>query len=225
VSKHLIISRQAIHPFFADSLYVFALPALTAFAVLQSRVHEPWARLLSSSMKNDLRYAASDCFETFPFPEPDPRAVIPALEAIGERLYSARATYMVDTNHGLTQTYNQLKDPKCDEARIVALRALHEDLDRAVLEAYGWSDLAVPPFCPNDVDDRRALEPFQNTIVDRLFSLNTERAADEKRLGVTMPNKGKRGATKSMSKAARRVKTPAGSTQSDLFAPVEGDES
>jgi len=41
--------------------------------------------------KNDLRYAASDCFDTFPFPQPAPRAVIAPLEAIGERLYTARA--------------------------------------------------------------------------------------------------------------------------------------
>jgi hypothetical protein len=50
-------------------------------------------------------------FETFPFPQPDPRAVIPALEDIGERLYTARAAYMVDTQQGLTQTYNAAQGP------------------------------------------------------------------------------------------------------------------
>src|SRR5690606_16861096 len=124
------------------------------------RVHEVWARLLSSSMKTDLRYAASDCFETFPFPQSDPRTVISELETIGETLYALRATYMVGTDQGLTKTYNVLKDPQCTDSLILELRHLHEELDRAVLRAYpklqgvgsndpnvvGWSDIAVPPF-------------------------------------------------------------------------------
>lgn len=36
---------------------------------------------------------------------------------------------------------NALKDPVCDDPAILALRALHLDLDRAVLGAYGWTDL------------------------------------------------------------------------------------
>jgi phosphatidylserine/phosphatidylglycerophosphate/cardiolipin synthase-like enzyme len=57
------------------ALQVFAIPAFSAFAILQSRIHEPWARLLSSSLGSALRYTASDCFETFAFPQPDPRTV------------------------------------------------------------------------------------------------------------------------------------------------------
>ncbi len=87
-------------------------------------------------MKTDLRYAASDCFETFPFPQPDPRGVIDELEALSQQLYAARAKYMVDTEQGLTKTYNALKDPHCADARILALRELHEAMDRAVLRAY-----------------------------------------------------------------------------------------
>ncbi|GAB4209406.1 MAG: N-6 DNA methylase [Sandaracinaceae bacterium] len=183
VSKHLLISLQPTDRVFSEQLLVFTLSASTSFAVLQSRIHEPWARLLSSSMKNDLRYAASDCFETFPFPQPDPRTVIPALEDVGARLYDARAAYMVDTQQGLTQTYNRLKDPAETDARILALRRLHEEMDVAVLHAYGWNDLAVPPFCPMDDDDRAALEAFSAEVIDRLYVLNAERAADEARKG------------------------------------------
>lgn len=185
VSKHLLFSFQPTTRIFSHKIYVFPLPAHTSFAILQSRVHEPWAWLLSSTMGGaSINYSASDCFETFPFPHPDPRTVIPAVEAIGERLYTERASYMVDTNQGLTQTYNQLKNPQCDEPRILALRKLHEDMDRAVLDAYGWTDLQVPPFCPLTPEDQRALEQFQDTIIDRLFVLNAERAAEEKRLGI-----------------------------------------
>ena len=148
VSKHMVFSFQPRDRVFSEQLYVFPLECATAFGVLQSRIHESWARLLSSSLEDRLRYAASDCFETFPFPKPDPRTVIPELEAIGEKLYAARARFMVETNQGLTKTYNAIKDPACEDPRILALRALHEDMDRAVLAAYGWTDIAVPPCCP-----------------------------------------------------------------------------
>jgi hypothetical protein len=104
VSKHLLVSTQPIDRVFSEQLYVFPLQDCTQFAVLQSRVHEPWAKLLSSSMKTDLRYTATDCFDTFPFPQADPRSATPALEEVGDRLHEARRRYMVDTDQGLTQT-------------------------------------------------------------------------------------------------------------------------
>ena len=133
-------------------------------------------------MKTDLNYAPSDCFQTFPFPKPDPCTEIPSLEAIGERLYTARAAYMLTTQQGLTKTYNALKDPACDDPAILALRALHLDLDRAVLETYGWADIEVPPYTtPQTPAERRTLEIFEDAILDRLFALNATRAAAEAR--------------------------------------------
>ena len=53
---------------FANTLAVLSLDSHAAFCTLQSRPHEIWARFFGSSMKDDLRYTPSDCFETFPFP-------------------------------------------------------------------------------------------------------------------------------------------------------------
>lgn len=185
VSKHLILSFQPTDRIFAETLFVFPLPTQTAFAILQSRLHESWARLLSSSLEDRLRYAASDCFETFPFPEADPRAEIPALEAIGEALYTARADWLIETNQGLTDAYNRLKDPHDQDPRAVELRRLHEEMDRAVLAAYGWTDLQVPPFAtPATEPDRRRLEQFTDDAIDRLFILNSQRAEQERREGL-----------------------------------------
>ena len=196
VSKHLLVSAQPTDRVLSDQLFTFALPALSAFAVLQSRIHEPWARLLSSSMKNDLRYAASDCFETFPFPKPDPRTVIPELEDIGQRLYDKRAAYMIETQQGLTQTYNKLKDPGNQDTPILELRGLHEDMDRAVLAAYGWPQIQVPPFCPLTPEDQKSLETFQDQVIDHLFVLNAERAKEEARLGAASKKASKAKPTK-----------------------------
>jgi hypothetical protein len=95
-TKHLCFSFQIPGRVFSNKLYVFPFDGTSQFAALQSRVHEPWAWAMSSTLKQDLAYTPSECFETFPFPEPDPRAVIPTLEDVGARLYDARAAYMVD---------------------------------------------------------------------------------------------------------------------------------
>lgn len=221
VSKHLLFSFQPVDRVFSHALQVFCLASYSAFAILQSRIHEPWARLLSSSLEDRLRYAASDCFETFPFPQPDPRAVIPGVEAIGERLYTERAQYMIDTNQGLTQTYNRLKDPRCDDSRILKLRELHEEMDRAVLDAYGWKDIEVPPFCPKSADEQRALERFQDVVIDRLFVLNAQRAEEEKRLGAATATPKK----KATSKRVKKETANAAVAQSQLlFDAAEGEE-
>jgi len=214
ISKHRVFAAVTPQQVFTHNLYVFPLQSMTSFAVLQSKVHIPWADLLSSGLETRGGYRPSDCFETFPFPQPDPRAVIPAVEAAGERLYAARAAYMVDTNQGLTQTYNHLKDRQHDDPRILELRALHEAMDRAVLDAYGWTDLAVPPFCPLTPDDTRALDAFQDTIIDRLFVLNAERAAEERRLGLGKPT-----AKRSKPKRAWNAKTRGDERQTTLIDP------
>ncbi|HRI06260.1 MAG TPA: N-6 DNA methylase [Nannocystaceae bacterium] len=181
VTKHLCFSLQPTIRFFSEALYIFALSTHTAFAVLQSRVHEPWARLLSSSMKTDLRYAASDCFDTFPFPGADPREVIPEVEEAGREFYEERARFMVATEQGLTKTYNALKDPGNSDPAVLRLRRLTEAMDRAVLRAYGWTDLAdnLPPYCPLTPTQQTALQTFQDEVIDRLYQLNAHRAALE----------------------------------------------
>jgi hypothetical protein len=216
-----VFSFQPTDRVLNEKVYVFPLDPCASFAVLQSRVHEPWARLLSSTLgAGTLNYSASECFDTFPFPQPDPRTVIPALEDLGQRLYDTRAKYMVDTDQGLTQTYNQLKDPDCTEPRIVELRELHLEMDRAVLAAYGWSDLEVPPFTtPRTPEEEQALATFQDEVIDRLFVLNAKRA-EEERLAGASTTKGK---GKGKPRAASKGKKPAAKNQLALVDEDDGE--
>ena len=57
-------------------------------------------------------------------------------------------------------------------------------MDRAVLDAYGWTDVAVPPYCPLSDADKQALQAFEDEVIDRLYALNAERAREEERLGL-----------------------------------------
>ncbi len=200
VTKHLCFSFQPSGRVCAETTNVFVIEDHARFVVLQSRIHEPWARLLSSSMRNDLRYSASDCFDTFPFPAAEALAPTGDLEAIGARLYETRARLMVERNQGLTTTYNQLKDPACDDPEILALRRLHEDLDRAVLAAYAWPDIPVPAYeTPTTPATRAAQESFEDEIIDRLFALNATRAEKEQLQGSA------KAATSPAKKAARKT--------------------
>jgi hypothetical protein len=118
--------------------------------VMQSAVHMQWSLLQASSMKDDPRYTAADCFETFPFPaallesaanDPSHSATRQSLEVIGERYHQFRAELMVRNNEGLTSTYNRFHDPAETSSGLLELRRLHGEMDQAVLEAYGWSDV------------------------------------------------------------------------------------
>jgi hypothetical protein len=179
VTKHLCFSFQNTDRVFSHKLIVFPLATYAQAAVLQSRVHDEWTWLLSSTLGETLNYSPSDCFENFPFPNSSHLESKSSLEGIGKQLYEARAKFMVDTDQGLTKTYNALIDPDCRDPRIVQLRELHEEMDRAVLAAYGWDDVAVPAYgAPTSDTESRALAVFRDEVIDRLFLLNAELSRD-----------------------------------------------
>src|SRR5262249_5803508 len=124
---------------YSEATIVVASETCAAFCALQSRPHEVWARFFASSMKDDMRYTPSDCFETSPFPENF--ETNPALEAAGPAYYDYRAALIVQNNDGLTKSYNRFHDPYENSPEIKKLRELHNAMDRAVLDAYGWTDL------------------------------------------------------------------------------------
>ncbi|MCW5552268.1 MAG: class I SAM-dependent DNA methyltransferase [Verrucomicrobiae bacterium] len=188
---------------FGNTLDVFPLETFAAFGALQSRVHELWARRESSSMKDDLRYTPTDCFETFPFPiefEGDA-----SLEAAGREYYEFRAALMVRNNDGLTKTYNRFHDPEERSPDILKLRDLHAAMDAAVLTAYGWDDLIPKCTCEflldyeDEEDDesegkaRKRKKPWRyrwpdeirDEVLARLLKLNAERAKEEELAGQT----------------------------------------
>jgi len=198
VSPHLAFAIAPKGAIFAHTLNVIPKASLSLFSSIQSRPHELWARFFASSMKDDLRYTPSDCFETFPFPKGFEISAI--LEAAGQAYYDYRAALMVARNEGMTRTYNRFHDRNETAAEIVRLRELHAEMDCAVLEAYGWHDLAeraAPVFldATNEADHTyqgRLFWPsdFRDEVLARLLALNAERHAEEVRLGIAPGMKG-----------------------------------
>jgi methylase of polypeptide subunit release factors len=121
VSRSCAFGFAQIGAVYADSLVVICKDTSSAFAALQSRSHELWARFFASSMKDDLRYTPSDCFETFPFPVGFEANA--ALEAAGREYYEFRAALMQDLWLGLTEIYNLFHSP--DDEALARLEALY----------------------------------------------------------------------------------------------------
>lgn len=194
VSPQFSVAVMPAHLKFADSVIVFIFPTFGAFAAIQSRAHEFWARFFASSLKDDLRYTPSDCFETFPFPEGFETS--PALEAAGQAYHDHRAALMVARHEGMTKTYNRFHDPDERSEDIVRLRELHAEMDRAVLRAYGWDDLASsaePAFLDETNEDDHTYQgrlfwpsAFRDEVLARLLALNAERAAAERAAGIEL---------------------------------------
>ena len=178
---------------YSEKMIVFPEERDGFFAVMQSRVHEVWARFFSSTMKDDLQYTPSDCFETFPFPARWEESA--ALAEIGARYHAFRAELMKRRGEGLTKTYNRFHAPDEYDDETLELRKLHDAMDRAVLDAYGWSDLR--PECeflldweePEEDDGAKARkkkpwryrwpDAVRDDVLARLLALNAERAKEE----------------------------------------------
>ncbi|WP_419694408.1 hypothetical protein ACN2CC_28115 [Mesorhizobium muleiense] len=192
VGPHLAFVMQPTGRQFALTVNVFSFRQYPVFCLLQSRVHEIWARFFASTLEDRLRYTPSDCFETFPGPDDYPSDA--SLEAIGQTYHDHRAELMVTANEGMTKIYNRFHKDTEAGAAIQRLRELHDEMDRAVLRAYGWDDLAStlrPQFLAEDTEGDHTYQgryfwpaAERDLVLSRLLALNAERYAEEVRQGL-----------------------------------------
>jgi hypothetical protein len=198
IGNALAFSYLPMNSIANEKTVVFAFETYASFALLQSRLHEVWARFFSSTLKDDLQYTPSDCFDSFPFPSDYEASE--KLASAGETYYNYRAELMVKTDKGLTKTYNRFHDPEDQKPDIQKLRELHAEMDAAVLEAYDWSDLVAPcdfepEFADEEEDDDfapdgpkkpkkkkfrlRWRDEIRDKLLARLLELNRQRAAEQ----------------------------------------------
>ncbi|MCC5790979.1 MAG: hypothetical protein JJT75_15215 [Opitutales bacterium] len=152
-----------------------ALPDNFFLGVLSSKIHVTWALAQGGILGPTPRYNKTRCFETFPFPDCT-EAQKARIRELGEALDAHRKDRQA-AHPDLTMTgmYNVLeklhsgetlttKEKTIHEHGLVSiLKQLHDDLDAAVAEAYGW-----PSVLPEE------------EILTRLVALNHERAEEEK---------------------------------------------
>jgi hypothetical protein len=186
LTRYIVTPETAKHRFFVF-LPTSTLPdnMLTAFmtddayvlGVLSSRIHVAWALAAGGRLGvgNDPRYTKTKCFDPFPFPACSEeqkariRTVAENLDAHRRRQQSAHSDLT------LTGIYNVMeklrsgeeltpKEKKShDKGLVSTLKQLHEEVDVAVADAYGWSK-----------------ELTSDEIVERIVLLNAERAQRER---------------------------------------------
>jgi hypothetical protein len=175
-----------------EQTIVFAFDDDYHFAILEANIHEAWVRRNASTMRTDIRYTPTDCFDTFPFPQHSPAEAKVRAERLGADYHEHRRQIMLARNLGLTKTYNLFHDPECRDADIVRLRELHTEMDRTILACYGWDDLDPQhDFYPNDRGQTRFTITLasRREILRRLLDLNLQIGSGEKKKG-EVPGKG-----------------------------------
>ena len=176
---------------YAHKLGVFAYEDDAHFGLLSSAVHWWWAVTRTSTLGVAPNYSPTDAFETFSQPDLTNNAVGEA----GGALNDHRSTLMLARQEGLTKTYNRVHDPEEHGDDIVRLRELHVELDHAVRDAYGWTDLDLGHgFHETKFGTRFTFAPApRQEVLDRLLELNHERYAEEVRQGLRAKPKAKAG--------------------------------
>jgi hypothetical protein len=93
---------------------------------------------------------------------------------------------MLDRRLGLTKLYNLVHDQSHGSGDVKRLREIHAEVDHAVAEAYGWTDLDLGHGFHDTRQSRRfTIEPaVQTEILDRLLELNFDRYEQEVRQGL-----------------------------------------
>lgn len=187
VQVAFVLSRQVL----SDATVVFAYEDDYHFGVLSSGFHYLWTVRHCSTLGVGIRYTPTDVFEAFP-----QSSRSEAVSAAGEHLDTHRSALMVERDLGLTSVYNRVHDPDDRlDTDIRKLRDLHVELDLAVRDAYGWSDLDLGhgfhevrgqgirfTFSPETADK----------VLDRLLELNKTRYQAEVAAGLNQPASKKR---------------------------------
>ncbi len=143
--------------------------------VLSSRIHVVYSLAAGGRLGvgNDPRYNKTRCFDPFPFPD-CPEAQKEKTRKLSEEIDAHRKRAQAQHGLGLTDIYNVLEKLRAetvltakdrvilDAALVSTLLHLHQELDAAVADAYGW---------PWPLTDEEILE--------RVVALNAARTAEE----------------------------------------------
>lgn len=199
-SKHRVFQFIDIEVLADHKILCVSSSNWEALASLTSRIHVLWANVMGGRLGvgNDPIYNKVRCFETFPFPDLTPEQstrigeLAEAIDAHRKRQQAAHPDLTLTGCYNVLEALRQQR-PLTTKEKIIheqglvsVLASLHDDLDREVLAAYGWDDLApdlvgkpggTTPFAEPDAAQARA----QAELLNRLVALNAERAAEEAR--------------------------------------------
>ena len=111
-----------------DSNMMLPCSTLYHFGILTSNVHMAWVRSVCGRIKSDYRYSKDIVYNNFPWPTPTEEQKA-KIEKTAQAILDARALY---PDSSLADLYDEVTMPP-------ELRKAHQNNDRAVMEAYGFT--------------------------------------------------------------------------------------
>ena len=112
----------------SDLVFIIPKASLYHFGILTSNIHMAWMRAVCGRLEMRYRYSKDVVYNNFPWPTP-PRNLFVKIEPTAQAILVARA-----------------RSPGCSRAVLYAeltmppeLRKAHQDNDRAVMDAYGFT--------------------------------------------------------------------------------------
>ena len=111
-----------------DKLFTMQGATLYHFGILTSNVHMAWMRAVCGRLKSDYSYSNTIVYNNFHWPAPTD-ALVKKIERTAQAILDARTKYPTAT---LADLYDEV-------AMQSELRKAHQQNDRAVMQAYGFS--------------------------------------------------------------------------------------
>ncbi len=111
-----------------DSNMMLSNTSLYHFGVLTSNVHMAWVRAVCGRLKSDYRYSKDIVYNNFPWCTPTQEQKV-KIEKTAQAILDARALY---PDSSLADLYDEVTMPP-------ELRKAHQQNDKAVMEAYGFT--------------------------------------------------------------------------------------
>ena len=127
MSKEVVTSNLA---------FVVPNASLYHFGIITSNIHNAWMRVVCGRLKSDYRYSNTIVYNNFPWPTPTDEQKV-RIEQTAQAILDARAKY---PDSSLADLYDEVTMPP-------ELRRAHQENDRAVMAAYGFSTKMTESEC------------------------------------------------------------------------------
>lgn len=111
-----------------DAVQIIPEAGIYHFGIMMSNVHMAWTRAVCGRIKSDYRYSKDVVYNNFPWPTPTDEQKS-QIEQTARAILDARALY---PDASLADLYDEIAMPP-------ELRKAHQENDKAVMKAYGFS--------------------------------------------------------------------------------------
>jgi hypothetical protein len=173
-AKHRVFQFLSTDVICDDKVVVICDDSAETIGVLSSSIHLAWTLAAGGFLEDRPVYVKTKTFDPFPFPSATKEQRATLAELAEELDYTRKAVLDEVPDLTMTEIYNlrdkmrsglemsNVDNDRARAARVGIVHRLHEQIDAAVADAYGW---------PVDLS--------RSEIVTRLVALNAERAKEE----------------------------------------------